>query len=162
MEKTEVITVKDVKNNLQKKKLTNTNPKEKNKGPFGLNIPGGNYTFALALTIYLSFIAVDMETVSTPIYSVSLNDNLEGFGIFFGSVDTVEYYYYYIDGDEGLILEKTRATNTEIIETDFKSPKIIRSTCNDLFCKQGTYKKPKLIVPVGTLKLEYNIEQEEI
>lgn len=84
------------------------------------------------------------------IESASMGSEVSGsFGLFAGTVDEVQFYFYYVEKGDGIILEKITAENTVIIETNQKEPQIHRIKCEN----------NKLYVPPNTVMLDYNVRQ---
>lgn len=111
------------------------------------------------------------EELIYEIYSLKDSKNVEGhFFLGCGYIGTEEYYYFYIKTERGLALEKIKANDVYIQETDEESPKLIYQyhentylLFNEFLKKFGTnpYTKDKVLkVPSGTVTKEYTIDLE--
>lgn len=105
----------------------------------------------LLLTISLATVAcVNNAKTVTPIESASLSGQTDGsFGLFGGSIDEEQYYFFYVNEGEGKMLEKVKADETIVIETDKRRPHIVRIWCQD----------DRLYVPKGTVIKDYHVAQ---
>ncbi len=78
-----------------------------------------------------------------------------------GTIDSIDYYYFYFKSGDGYQLGKQPIENTVIIESDNITPHIERTAGNffsntlieDLYGKSA-----KIYVPVGTILMKFNLE----
>lgn len=88
----------------------------------------------------------------TEIESASISGKVEGgFGLFGGTIDEEQYYFYYTRQGKGLVLEKSDASDTVIIEGT-QNPRIKTHPC----------RTNELYVPRNTVILDYSVAQPGI
>jgi hypothetical protein len=101
----------------------------------------GDYVWSILVRMFLAFVIAGafISTViltapteieqynSTPIYSLKMNDKIQGdFVLFFGNVNNVKYYYYYLQLENGnKQYTETRAESIQIKNTDEIPPQKI-------------------------------------
>lgn len=85
------------------------------------------------------------------IYSVNREKDIHGsFVLGCGSIDTVNYYYFYQDGDFGKKIGKVEVNSLEIIETNDYEPSI-----KEIMIEGNT--RTFMFVPSKTIKQEFNL-----
>lgn len=120
---------------------------------------GETGTFFLMLILSSGFIVAFMGATIhlecsqpdevTPVKSASMSGQTQGmFGIFGGTINEEQHYFFYVKKDDGIILEESLADRTIIVETDGE-PRIKRVHCDD----------NKLYVPKDTVILDYHVSQ---
>jgi hypothetical protein len=103
----------------------------------------------------------------TPIYSLSMNDKMQGmFFIGIGYIGEQPYYYFYEQSSQGgKILAKLLAEETVIQETNSTVPSKVEYIWTVKSAKCGfapDYRKVELYVPTDTIKKEFNVNTQTI
>jgi hypothetical protein len=139
------------------------------KRKFG-GIPFNIWAAVVFMAVLLWFSICTEESDSRYIKSLETVDGTNG--VFFlgsGSINSDVYYYYYVQEDEGWILERANARWTKIVERDEQFPQVIKYSCNcksrligwehnfDFFEKCDN-PKTTLIVPPNTITVQYNTD----
>lgn len=84
------------------------------------------------------------------IESASMAGQTHGaFSLFGGTIDEQQYYFFYVKEDNGLMLDKSEADATVIVETDDKKPHIVKRHCKD----------NTIYVPGNTVIKDYSVAQ---
>lgn len=110
-----------------------------------------------------------VEYEKTEIYSIGNEVGIEGhFVLGSGSIESEMYYFYYVGGQNGgIIIDKVKAENVEIIEQDIENAYIISGYMDyvnpNYFWTEGNShcfatEYTRILVPRGTIKYSYNIQ----
>lgn len=108
----------------------------------------------LAVSFVLSIVACyKHDTSVTYIESASLDGQMSGtFGLFGGTIDEDQYYFFYVEESGGRVLHRAPAEDTAIIETDDREPQYVKIDCAT----------DKLYVPEGAVVAGYDVVQPGI
>ena len=119
----------------------------------------------LAVLILLSLASItSCGMLSSYQEIVSIRQDSQVIGNFFlgsGSIDSIEYYYFYFKSGDGYELGKQPIKNTVIIERNNVSPHIERIKDNWFSSSAITEiygKSAKIYVPEGTILMNFNLE----
>ena len=137
--------------------------KQHKKGQFGGSILSS--VFILGLLIVGCYIFHKEKTAGceikedvTPIYSLNLNNEMQGsFILGIGGFGTETYYYFYKQDENGVLLDKENAEYLRIIEDDDNIPSLREYSCSCTFATCENIPKRALYVPEGTIRKQYDV-----
>lgn len=135
-------------------------------------------TILLGTLVWLVFFSIYFETEEVieeksvgkqNIYSIRDDSSIEGNfggGIFLvrGTIEEVDYYYYWVETKDGMYRKKKKADNSYIVEEDIKQPYVetFEHICKFIGGEEGECldedNKYVFHIPKGSIKYNYNLK----